>query len=163
MRQPAPAPASPPPKSIVKPIDGGPTIAGLHEVMDSLAATLASETELVRAGRLAEAVRLESQKAELARRYVAGALSLQADPTLRRRPDLAKPLADLRQRHETFQAALQMNLTVLATVHAVSEGIIRGVANEMARKAAPTTYGASGRMTASTPKTAQPFSLSRQL
>jgi hypothetical protein len=137
-------------------------IASLHETMDALGATLQLETELVGAGRLGEAARLETQKAELAHRYVAAAVGLQADPRLRR-PELAKPLRELRSRHETFQSALQMNLTVLATVHAVSEGIIRGVANEMARKAAPTVYGASGRMTAPTPRSAQPFSLSRQL
>jgi hypothetical protein len=137
-------------------------IASLNEVMDALVATLESETKLVGAGRLGEATRVGQQKTELAGRYIAGATSLRADPELLR-PELAKPLGELRRRHETFQAALQMNMTVLATVHAVSEGIIRGVANEVARKAVPTTYGASGRMAASAPRSAQPFSLSRQL
>ena len=34
-------------------------------------------------------------------------------------PDL---LAALRKQHDTFNALLQINLTVLATAHAVSEG-----------------------------------------
>src|SRR5262249_21178834 len=137
-------------------------IASLYAVMDALLTALESETKLVGAGRLGEAAPLGRQKAELAGRYIAGATSLHADPELLR-PELAKPLGELKRRQETFQAALQMNMTVLATVHAVSEGIIRAVANEVARKAAPTTYGASGRMSAPALRTAQPFSLSRQL
>ena len=56
--------------------------------------------------------------------------------------------AELRQRHDLFRAVLQMNLTVLATAHAVSESIMRGVSAELARKATPQAYGASGRATA---------------
>ena len=44
-------------------------------------------------------------------------------------------LATLQPRHDTFRALLQINLTVLATAHAVSEGIVRGVSGELARKA----------------------------
>ena len=61
---------------------------------------------------------------------------------------LPEALERLRPRHEAFQALLQTNLTVLATAHAVSEGIIRGVSGELARKQAPSTYGASGRANA---------------
>ena len=35
---------------------------------------------------------------------------------------------------------LQINLTVLATAHAVSEGIVRGVNTEMQRRNIPNTY-----------------------
>ena len=58
---------------------------------------------------------------------------------------LRRPLAaELRQRHDLFRAVLQMNLTVLATAHAVSESIMRGVSSELARKATPQgAYGAS--------------------
>ena len=56
-----------------------------------------------------------------------------------------------------FRALLQINLTVLATAHAVSEGIMRGVSDELARKAAPQTYGATGRANAPGPSAAQPL------
>ena len=47
-------------------------------------------------------------------------------------------LSALRERHNMFQAILRMNLTVLATAHAVSEGVrMRGAADELARKAQP--------------------------
>ena len=62
-----------------------------------------------------------------------------------------------------FQTLLQKNLTVLATAHAVSEGIIRGVSDELARKRAPSTYGASGRANTPNPQACQPLALSRTL
>ena len=75
-------------------------------------------------------------------------------------PQLA---AELRQRHDLFRAVLQMNLTVLATAHAVSESIMRGVSAELARKATPQAYGASGRATTPSAAAMQPLTLSRVL
>ena len=69
----------------------------------------------------------------------------------------------LRESHAAFQSLLQTNLTVLATAHAVSEGIIRGVSGELARKQSPSTYGASGRSNAPGAKASQPLALSRTL
>ena len=63
----------------------------------------------------------------------------------------------LHQRHDLFHALLQINLTVLATAHAVSEGIMRGVHDEVTRKSAPQTYGASGRPAAPPRSAAQPL------
>jgi hypothetical protein len=72
-------------------------------------------------------------------------------------------VVSLRERHGTFQALLQINLTVLATAHAVSEGIMRGVSDEVNRKAAPQTYGASGRTVAPPRGSSQPLTVSRVL
>jgi hypothetical protein len=74
-----------------------------------------------------------------------------------------KALDRLRRRHDTLQGLLQTNLTVLATAHAVSEGIIRGVSGELARKQAPSTYGASGRAQAPSAKASPPLAISRVL
>ena len=52
-------------------------------------------------------------------------------------------LAALRRHHDTFRAMLQINLTVLATAHAVSEGIVRGVNTEIQRRNIPNTYTAT--------------------
>ncbi len=76
---------------------------------------------------------------------------------------MPEALDTLRARHDAFQALLQDNLMVLATAHAVSEGIIRGVAGEFARKQAPSTYGASGRASAPASKASQPMAISRTL
>jgi hypothetical protein len=50
---------------------------------------------------------------------------------------------------------------VLATAHAVAEGLIRGVAGELGRKRAPQTYGAAGRAMEPPLRSAQPVILSR--
>jgi hypothetical protein len=52
---------------------------------------------------------------------------------------------------------------VLATAHAVSESIMRGVSSELARKATPQAYGASGCATAPAAGAMQPLTLSRVL
>jgi hypothetical protein len=134
----------------------------LCEVMALLLNLLEEETELVRAGKLADISRLEPRKAELARLYLADAALVKANGVFMARA-VPQQFAELRQGHDAFHALLQINLAVLATAHAVSEGLIRGVAGELARKAAPQTYGGNGR--ASTPGIGayQPVALSRRL
>ena len=120
-------------------------------VMDALIGVIQQETELVRAGRLAQAAQLEQTKTELSRLYIADTLRLRANRALIEQiaPDT---MPELVRRHDDFRALLQINLTVLATAHAVSEGIVRGVSGELARKSAPQTYGASGRANAPDPR-----------
>ncbi|TMJ05674.1 MAG: hypothetical protein E6G97_02275 [Alphaproteobacteria bacterium] len=134
----------------------------LLAAMDALVATVEQETTLVRSGKLKEAVALEATKSELARLYAADTAQVKANlPVLSIQvPDL---LAALRQHHDTFNALLQINLTVLATAHAVSEGLIRGAHGEVARKNAPQTYGSSGRPAAPSKGAATPVSVSRTL
>ncbi len=57
----------------------------------------------------------------------------------------------LHRHHDAFRAMLQVNLTVLATAHAVSEGIVRGVNAEIQRATCPNTYTAAGRRARSRP------------
>jgi hypothetical protein len=58
---------------------------------------------------------------------------------------------------------LQINLTVLATAHAVSEGIVRGVNAEIQRRNIPNTYTSAGRRQAPGPRNITPLSVSRSL
>jgi hypothetical protein len=134
----------------------------LLAAMDALVATVEQETTLVRAGKLKDAVALETTKSELARLYMTDTAQVKANlPVLSKQvPDL---LAALRRQHDTFNALLQINLTVLATAHAVSEGLIRGAHGEVARKNAPQTYGNSGRHSAPPKSAATPISVSRTL
>ncbi|HWE78093.1 MAG TPA: hypothetical protein VG270_06150 [Pseudolabrys sp.] len=137
-------------------------IANLNTIMDSLTETIEEETAHMRKGRLREAVALEPRKTELAQRYVAESARVNtAKPAIAKA--LPQALAALRERHAGFQTLLQANLTVIATAHAVSEGIIRGVSGEMNRRQAPSTYGASGRANAPTARTSQPLAVSRSL
>jgi hypothetical protein len=134
----------------------------LLTAMDALVATVEQETELVRAGKLKDAGALQAAKAELARAYVSDTAQVKTNlPVLKKQvPDL---LRALRKQHDTFNALLQINLTVLATAHAVSEGLIRGAHAEVARKNAPQTYGNSGRPVAPPKSAAVPVSVSRSL
>lgn len=137
-------------------------IANLNKIMDRLVETVDEETSRVRAGRMRDAVELNEAKLELARAY-----AVETDRVKSAKDIIAQSLPEaldlLRQRHDAFQALLQTNLTVLATAHAVSEGIIRGVSGELVRKRAPSTYGASGRANAPSPKASQPLAVSRSL
>jgi len=135
----------------------------MTEVMDSLLGLVEEETALVRGGKLTEVAKLEPTKADLARLYYADSARVKASTAF-----LSQALPDaldaLRRRHDTFHALLQINLTMLATAQAVSEGIMRGVSAELARKAAPQTYGPSGQSkTPSRRDAALPLTISRTL
>ena len=154
--------AKPAPPPIQSRAEAENLVRHLSAAMDALVATVEQETMLVRAGKLRDAVALEATKSELARLYATDSAQVKANlPVLSTQiPDL---LAALRQQHDTFNALLQINLTVLATAHAVSEGVIRGAHSEVARKNAPQTYGNSGRPSAPPKSAATPLSVSRSL
>jgi len=156
--QPRPAQAA----AISTPIEARKLAENLMDVMSGLLGVIERETELVRAGKLREGMALEPQKTELARRYVDAVEQLKASqkPLAQAAPEL---LATLHRHHDTFRAMLQINLTVLATAHAVSEGIVRGVNTEMQRRNIPNTYTAAGQRAAPGPRHVTPLSVSRSL
>jgi hypothetical protein len=157
-RQPAPSPIP----MASTPAEVRKLAENLMDVMSGLLGVIERETELARAGKIREAMMLEPKKTELSRRY-AGAIAYlkvsqkymsQAAPEL---------LTTLRRHHDVFRAMLQINLTVLATAHAVSESIVRGVNTEMQRRNIPNTYTAAGRRAAPGPRNITPLSISRSL
>jgi hypothetical protein len=156
MKPPAPLPA------IAGADEAERALANLGAIMDSLIETVAEETTRVRTGRLRHAAELTETKVDLARRYTLECERVKAAKHIFASA-LPHALDRLRERHATFQSLLQTNLTVLATAHAVSEGIVRGVSEELARKQAPSTYGATGRANAPRPRAGQPLSVSRTL
>jgi hypothetical protein len=160
MNTPVQKPAPPPP--IATKAEAENLVRHLLAAMDALVATVEHETALVRAGKLTDAAAIEEKKSELGRIYAADTAQVKANmPVLSQHvPDL---LASLRTQHESFSALLQINLTVLATAHAVSEGLIRGAHSEVQKKNAPQTYGSSGRTTAPPRNMATPISVSRTL
>lgn len=156
-------PAAPPPaETPVTKAECRQLVDNLVRVMDALLNTVEQETELVRDGKLAEATALVAEKSELASRYLADTTRLKANAAAISET-LPNTLSQLQQRHDLFRALLQINLAVLATAHAVSEGIIRGAVGEVARKAGPQTYGASGRTVAPSRHASQPVAVSRTL
>ena len=155
-------PATAPAKPISTPAEARALAEDLMAVMNGLLGVIERETELVRAGLLREAIALEDQKGELSRRYMVAVENLKnAQKYLAQvSPDL---LTTLRRHHDTFRAMLQVNLTVLATAHAVSEGIVRGVNTEIQRRNIPNTYTASGQRATPGPRNMTPLSVSRSL
>jgi hypothetical protein len=154
--------ASPVLPPVATPADARKLADGMLDTMNALLAVIERETELVRAGKIREGMALEKQKSELTRRY-AGAIShFKSSQTYMTQsaPDL---LAALQRHHEMFRAILQVNLTVLATAHAVSEGIVRGVSAEAQRRTMPQTYTASGQRSAPPRQHTSPIAVSRSL
>lgn len=155
----APAPAA---NAVASPEEARRLAEGLIDIMTTLLGVIERETELVRAGEVSEAMKLEPEKSELSHRYFTSisALKESRDYLSRATPDL---LAALRQHHDVFRAMLQANLTVLATAHAVSEGIVRGINGEMQRRNLPNGYTATGTRAVPSPRYATPLSVSRSL
>jgi hypothetical protein len=155
-----PTPAVQP--SISNPAEARKLADALMRTMDELLKLIEQETALVRAGKVREAMQLDPTKTDLSRRYVSAIAGLRANQRYMSQatPDL---LTALHRHHDTFRAMLQVNLTVLATAHAVSEGIIRGVNGEMQRKAVPSTYTAAGQRNTAGTNRAAPLTLSRTL
>jgi hypothetical protein len=134
----------------------------LMDVMSTLLGVIERETELVRAGKLREAMAMEPTKSDLSRRYANAVAQLKASQKYlyETAPEL---LDTLHRHHDLFRAMLQINLTVLATAHAVSESIVRGVNAEMQQKNIPNTYTSAGRRAAPGPRHMTPLALSRSL
>jgi hypothetical protein len=144
------------------PTDARKLAENLMDVMSALLGVIERETELVRAGKLREALEFEPQKSELSRRYVnaVGQLKASQKYLTQTAPEL---LNTLHRHHDTFRAMLQINLTVLATAHAVSESIVRGVNTEMQRRNIPNTYTSAGQRAAPGPRHMTPLAVSRSL
>jgi hypothetical protein len=134
----------------------------MMEVMSALLGVIERETELVRAGKVREGMALEGKKSELTRRYSTALDHLKASQKYltQAAPEL---LTTLHRHHDTFRAMLQINLTVLATAHAVSESIVRGVNTEIQKRNVPNTYTAAGRRATPGPRHNTPLAVSRSL
>jgi hypothetical protein len=137
-------------------------IAQATDLIEKLRGLIERETALVHAGKVRDASALAPQKSELTGKlHVVGErLRANAKFLLRAAPAQAAALHALQ---DAFRAVLQRNLIVLATAHAVSEGIVRRLSGDLARKAAPQVYGASGRAVTPRPKDGKPLAVSRVL
>jgi hypothetical protein len=134
----------------------------LMDAMSALLGLIERETQLVRAGQVREAMTLESKKQELSRNYVSAVSELKANQAqlAKSAPEL---LSTLHRHHDAFRAMLQVNLTVLATAHAVSESVVRGVNAEIQKRNVPNTYTAAGRRATPGPRHITPLAVSRSL
>jgi len=138
------------------------TIDDLTAFLEQLAALVEQETGLIHAGRIRTATTLEPAKAQLAGQMYAASerIKRNAKFLLHAVPSRCATLVRVQ---EAFRAVLQRNMMVLATAHAVSEGIMRRLSGDLARKASPQVYGASGRPTVPHPRHGKPLAISRTL
>lgn len=150
-------------KPVVASKDEAARLAGrLIDCMNALLKLVEEETALVRGGKIADAIKLDARKSDLSRDYVAaiGDLKHNRGYFARTTPEL---LTTLNKHHDAFRAMLQVNLTVLATAHAVSEGIVRGVNGELQKKSVPQTYTAGGLHSSAGTRHAAPLTVSKTL
>ncbi len=115
-------------------------VAKLLAAMSELEALLARESEGVRAGRMREALAGSARKPELAAAYMTGLEAAKANATALARFAPAGVEA-LKAAHRRFTESVATNQAVLATARSVSEGLIKNLADEIARSRIPTVYG----------------------
>jgi hypothetical protein len=137
-------------------------IDDLTSLIEKLSVLLQRETALVHAGRIRSVTEIEPTKRELTGQLFACGERLKANAKFLLQSVPAR-CAALKGVQETLRVVLQRNMIVLATAHAVSEGIVRRLSGELARKASPQVYGASGRALAPNPKHGRPLAVSRSL
>lgn len=115
-------------------------IEAVLEALGSLSHLVGEETELVRAGRLPEAMTREPRKTELAGIYMRGVeqVKLNAVALARFVPEHVKRL---KEAHLAFQNLIETNQIVLATARAVSESVIRDLAADANRPMRANGYG----------------------
>ena len=115
-------------------------VEAVLEALGSLSHLVGEETELVRAGRLPEAMSREPRKTELAGIYMRGVeqVKLNAVALARFVPDQVKRLKEAQL---ALQSLIETNQSVLATARAVSESVIRDLAADANKPMRANGYG----------------------
>lgn len=117
-------------------------VAAFAGTMAELESVLDEETTHLAAGRIREGLSREERKSQLAAGYLLGLEHAKANAVALARY-APQAVLRLRQAQADLRAAVDRNQTVVATARAVSEGLVRSVADEVARQARPRSYGAA--------------------
>jgi hypothetical protein len=137
-------------------------IIQVAELIDTLRGVIEQETALVHSGKVRDATALATKKSELTSKLYVDGERLKANAKFLTRAAPAH-VAALHKLQDAFRAVLQRNMIVLATAHAVSEGIVRRLSGDLARKAAPSVYGATGCAVTPRPRDGKPLAVSKVL
>jgi hypothetical protein len=134
-------------------------VGSIAHIMDELESLLTLETSLVRGAKLFEASQMVGEKSALYVDYVRALERMRSERAALSAfaPDLVDAL---RGRHSRLQETLAINLAVLGTAKAVSEDIIRSVAEEVTASSQAKTYTAAGQNYHNTANTV-PISVSK--
>lgn len=115
-------------------------LSRLETAMAELRACVETETELLAAGRLREGLAGEGRKAELSAAYLQRLRHAKGNVVALARfaPDR---LAAFRTSQGEFERIIARNQTVIETARAVSESLMRSLAEEVERRSKPVLYG----------------------
>jgi len=149
-------------KAITTTAEAETALDDMTSLIEKLSGLLEEETALIKAGRVKQASEIAPTKSALAGELHASVERLRANAKFLLRAAPAR-CNDLQRRQEQLRAVLQWNMIVLATTHAVSEGIVRRLSGDLARKTTLQVYGASGRATPPNPRHGRPLAISRTL
>lgn len=128
---------------VSNPVEANELANMVMETLASLAQVIGEETQLMKDGKIAEALDREIRKTELAGQYMRGLETVKANAVALAR-FAPEQVTRLRGAHLEFSELLQTNQAVLATARAVSETIVRDLAKEAGRVNQPSGYGRSG-------------------
>ena len=117
----------------------------LEERLDAIESIIRDETDHLAHARLADAFALHERKALEARSYERG-LNLFRENSVAMARFKPSGLERIKARQGALQASLEANLKTLQTLKTVSEGILRGVAHDVAARRTLNTYGQGGTM-----------------
>lgn len=153
-------PAAPAPRVATRE-DAERLVGGVLEGLAQLEKVLEVETANLRAGRIRQALEGQERKAELTGHYLRGLEAVKANAVALARFSPAA-VERLKAAHGAFSHVVEVNQVVLATARAVSESLVKGIADEMARSSAPQGYGPASGYGAARSATA-PLVVSKQL
>lgn len=162
-------PSPPAPASVVRITNRSEAESFVAKVLDGLAAlvsVLEHETGHVRQGRIREGLSEETRKAELTASYLRALEAVKANAIALARfaPDA---LERLKAAHASFGRVVEENQIVLATARAVSESLVKTIAEELNRSTRPQVYAppgyGGGRAGHAARTAAEPVLMSRRL
>lgn len=158
-----PGQAPPERPRVTSPSDATALVDSVLESLLALSHVIGEETQLVRDGRLNDALSREPRKTELAGHYMRGLEMVKINAVALARFS-AEGVQRLKTSHAAFLELVETNQAVLATARAISESIIRELAQEAGRSTQSAGYGADRQALAAFTKSgAGPLVVSRNL
>ncbi len=132
------------PAALTSRADAEALVCRVMETITALEAALETETQHLAAGRIRQGLAGDRAKADLTGAYLAAITAAKTNAVAAKRlaPDLLPALGTAQAK---LHAAALRNEAVLATAKAVSEGLVRAMADEVAKQARPQAYGVPAR------------------
>lgn len=133
----------------------------MNASIENMMKVLALETDLMKAGRIRDALALDREKNEISGQYLRFMQTLKENAIAIARFAPADVEA-LKKNHAHLTSLLALNQQVIATVKSVSENLVRGVQEEASAARSLSTYGPGAHVARHTPAHA-PLALSVKL